>query len=452
MKRLLKLSLAILAATLLFGCMKYEDVSESKYADTGVTKVYISLNGNDIPSPSGSYQKGIQIEIAPSGKSHSNVRMSYKSEKSNKGKYKDSIRGRGNTSWDSGLPNYPPKKPYNIKLDSKVALLKEKINGEPVDESKYGAMKAKRYCLLANYESPSLLNNKVAFLIGDALKMEWSPASEAVDLFIDGECYGAYQLTDHTKNLTTMLGIYTKEKDLTKDGKGAGEFGYLLELDTHYDDEPKFKSKAFNIPVMIKAPEEEDFEKAVEQNGEGYIYKLIEDDLNTIESEVNSGDYTHLDLDSFAKYWIVNNITNETDHEGPISVFAYRKQIGDNAEKLKIGPLWDYSYNTLTMKNDAITMNDTIYYAVLMKDTNFISVLKETWNDFYTESKLQSLFAAIDEEADYIRCSWELDAYMWDKTNTWGSEDFRTLDGYVNGIKKAIRYRCNVIDNYLKTI
>ena len=64
------------------------------------------------------------------------------------------IKGRGNSTWQY------PKKPYKIKLDSKIPMF-----GEAPD---------KEWVLLANYLDKSLLRNDIAFYMGGISNLEYT--------------------------------------------------------------------------------------------------------------------------------------------------------------------------------------------------------------------------------------------------------------------------------------
>ena len=89
------------------------------------------------------------------------------------------IKGHGNTTWSL------PKKPYKVKLDTKAGLL--------------GMPSGKDWVLLANYDDKSLLRDQVAFEAGRRVGMAWTPNSQFVEVFLNGQYQGNYQLTEEIK-------------------------------------------------------------------------------------------------------------------------------------------------------------------------------------------------------------------------------------------------------------
>ena len=90
------------------------------------------------------------------------------------------IRERGNYS-----RNFP-KKPYRIKFDSKQHVLD-------------APAKAKKWTLINNYGDKTLMRNMLAFEISRQLGMPYTPYSKAVDVLLNGEYKGCYQLCDQVE-------------------------------------------------------------------------------------------------------------------------------------------------------------------------------------------------------------------------------------------------------------
>ena len=116
------------------------------------------------------------------------------------------IRGHGNTTW------LLPKKPYKLKLDSKASLL--------------GMPAGKTWVLLANYDDKSLLRDQVAFEVGRRLGMAWTPNSRFVELFLNGQYEGNYQLTEEIKIDKNRVNI--PEMDDTDNSGKSLTGGYCL--------------------------------------------------------------------------------------------------------------------------------------------------------------------------------------------------------------------------------
>ena len=130
------------------------------------------------------------------------------------------IKGRGNSTW------YYPKKPFRIKLDAAASLL-----GLPAD---------KDWILLANYLDPTLMLNAIAMKTGQLLNMPYTNTIIPVDVTINGVYMGNY--------------TFTEQKEVAPNRVDLEEGSVWLEMDSYYDEDYKFKSAYYNLPVMVHYP------------------------------------------------------------------------------------------------------------------------------------------------------------------------------------------------------
>lgn len=88
----------------------------------------------------------------------------------------DRISGRGNSTWAY------PKKSYGIRLKNRADL--------------FGMGSADNWILLSNVEDRSYIRNKITYEMGIAAGMEGSPESQYIDLYINNQYHGLYQLCE----------------------------------------------------------------------------------------------------------------------------------------------------------------------------------------------------------------------------------------------------------------
>lgn len=208
---------------------------------------------------------------------------------------KVSIKGRGNSSWGF------PKKPYRLKFDKKTSLC--------------GLPAAKNFVLLANYMDCSLIQNALAFKIGELLDLPFTNVGVPVDVVLNGSYKGSYLLTN-------------------KPGINAGNVNIdegnsiMWELDVAFDEELKFRSPVFDLPVMVADPD-------LDEAGFDY-WKADFIEMEKAVDEGNASDY--VDLEEAAKYLVVYEILKNDELGYPKSFKLYKTK----GSKYNLGPIWDF--------------------------------------------------------------------------------------------------------------
>lgn len=248
------------------------------------------------------------------------------------------IRERGNASREF------PKKPWRLKFDKKQRVL-----GAPA--------KAKKWTLLNNYGDKSLIRNLIAFEIAKRLGMEYVPFGRAVDVVLNGEYKGTYQLCDQVEVNENRVNI---EEMTTADIDGdALTGGYLVEVDAYAYSEPEGEwfAAAYGLPVTIKSP---DAGGTPEQHSyiKNYMSKLVNtlfDDRKM--SDAYEGYRTFFDVESFLKHFMVGELTGNTDTYW--STYMYKRRLDP---MLYTGPVWDFD---LAFDNDNRTYPSNNIYGFL---------------------------------------------------------------------------------------
>lgn len=218
--------------------------------------------------------------------------------------YKDEIRGRGNTTWTY------PKKPYRIKFNKKTSL--------------FGLTAAKSWVLLANYQDPTLMLNSITFELGQRIGLPYTHHYVHVELFVNGEYQGSYVLTEHVQ-------VGEGRVDIDENA------GFFVELDAYYDEDPKFRTAFYDLPVMIKSPED-----LPDPSG----YDFVKGALHALEASMtdpafpDNGYRELIDMDSFVDYLLVNQFVMNVELWWPKSVYMYKNVDGP----IGLGPLWDFDW------------------------------------------------------------------------------------------------------------
>lgn len=277
------------------------------------------------------------------------------------------IRGRGNSTWGA------PKKPFLIKLNEKHSIL--------------GMNKAKKWVLLANYFDRTLIRNAVAFEIAKKTQLEWTPSGKFAEIYLNRKFLGNYYVCEKIQIKENRLNI----------GKNA----YLLEFDSHYDEEYKFKSSIRELPINIKNPEipSEDQQK------------YIQDYIDTVEKKLYANNDSlliedYLDLQSFADYLIVYELTQNNEPVHPKSAFMYKDE-----GKLKAGPVWDFDWGTFNKNKKGMCNQKALWIQKMLLNENFKNILKNNWNQYKKDFSQIPNF--IDSLATYIKISNNRNINLW---------------------------------------
>lgn len=322
---------------------------------------------------------------------------------------KTEVKGRGNSTWGY------PKKPYRLKLNKKAEIC--------------GLGKAKNYVLLANHLDPTLMLNSVAFKIGRLLELPFTNHAIPVDVVLNGIYKGSYLLTEQ---------IEVKENRVDLDENNS----VMWELDSYWDDEPKFKSTAFNLPVMVKDPD-----LTTEQ------FEYWKKDFNAFTTQfakepLEGNSYVDMiDIESVAKFLITFNLVHNMEINHPKSVFLHKEGNG----KYVMGPIWDFDwaydyegtsnhfgrYNT-PLFSSSMNGVGTAFFQRFLQDSRVKAIYKRTWQDF-KNNKLDALLQYVDDYAVMLKPSVERNSELWENT--------RSFDTKVKKLKTWLRNRADYIDS-----
>lgn len=325
------------------------------------------------------------------------------------------VRGRGNSTWGY------PKKPYALKLDSKAEIL--------------GMPKHKRWVLLANWMDRTLMRNSVSFELASRSGLAYTPRGEFVELFVNGKHKGNYFLCEHIKVDENRVNIDELDEDET-DG------GYILELDSYYDEAFKFRSPVRDLPYMFKDPDE------VTDDQFEFMRNYVSELENALYDDTRfaSGEYMDfIDLESFADWWIIMELTGIWEPNHPKSTYMHK----DKGGKLVMGPVWDFDWETYTPKT-WFSINESLYYKRLFQDPRFVKVVKERWE--MNKADYQTLPEYIREEAARIRNSDRMDSPMWPITQWVNGDENMSFDDAVSRMVTVYEDRYDWMDDAVRRL
>ncbi len=295
--------------------------------------------------------------------------------------------------------------------------------------------KHRKWVLLANYIDRTLIRNSVAFKIGESVQLDWTSRSRHVDVILNGKHNGNYVLCEKIEIDENRVNI-SEIKD-NEDGNSTG--GYLLELDSYYDEVNKFKSDIKELPVNIKDPDEDDLLPE--------HFNYIKDYFNNIEADLANGHYQdayeNMDINSFIDYWFVYELARNTELWAPKSTYMHKGKDG----KLKAGPIWDFDWGTFSSETCSFTSKTHVLYEYLFNDEYFNEQVKKRWIEH--RERLADVVEYIDSFKEKLAISEELNFELWPMTTDKNKDEKLSHTEAIDKLKASYQAKYEFMDNEL---
>lgn len=353
------------------------------------------------------------------------------------------LRGNASMTFD--------KKPYRIKFDKKQNVLD-------------APAKAKKWTLIANYGDKTLMRNIIGFELSRRFGQAYTPYIQPVDVFVNGEYKGCYQLCDQVE---VGKGRVEIEEMTPEDISGENlTGGYFIEVDAYADQEKSwFKSKNGN-PVTIKSPDEDEIKLAQSTYIKAHFNKLETALFGNDFEDETLGYRQYLDLESFLNHFLIGELNGNTDTYWSLNMYKKR---GD--DKFYTGPIWDLD---LAFENDNRTypinnLSDWIYATkgsiagnfrkfvsrIVKDDKKAVALMRELWADARRNKKIyeSSLMDFIDQTAETLSQSQDLNFKRWNIMNSYVHQNPKVWGGYdkeVENVKNYLKQRLIKMDYWLK--
>lgn len=364
-----------------------------------------------------------------------------------------SIRGRGNSTW------LEPKKPYALKLNNKTEIM--------------GMPKHKRWVLIANYLDNSFLKNQVAFYLSKKLEMDYTVDGKFVNLVFNGVYRGLYWLGEAIKVDKKRVNIYDGEDEMADDK----DKDFLIEMDTHYDEIVKFTTPIRKMPYMVKNDDyfyDEDNDNAMTSGGIARLERfqkkiaalenLLYPDYNTNDDcQANTNNCSApdeaykdiIDVESWAKFWLINEIMDNTELNEPKSAyFTYQNNVKDGDvthDVFKAGPVWDFDAGATTT-NAPVKLDTSIYYNALFKSPKFIQAVKNVWNKFATTENILAVSNEIQTMKSKLAIAAKLDSLMWGAHRDYVETKDFSFNGNVAFLTQSLVNKVQTVKSYVEKL
>ena len=309
----------------------------------------------------------------------------------------ESIRGRGNSTWQEA------KKPYLFKLQKKKDF--------------FGMGASKRWTLIADSMENSHMRNRITYRLGRELNLEYSPECVPVEVVMNGEYYGSYLLCEQIRMEEYRVNLPVLEEADTDEAVISG--GYLLGIGSDQKEDP---GEMFNTTggasFIFRNP---DFREYTNKAQRDYIQNYLQKTEDAIFGEgfkdADGKSYTeYMDLTSTVNYWWLQEFSQNGDAYITDSTYLYKKRNG----LLYWGPLWDFdiAWGSLYYDDDpepaSFNYTGHPWLDRLKQDPAFIAELKKNWKTF--DAKLEELVKAggiLDQYYDEMLLSKVNDIDVW---------------------------------------
>ena len=358
-----------------------------------------SSSGNKTPGPAGPNTPSATLDKTPVIYIHTDdeaeipvtkeaincsVTLVSKDDKDCANNLRATVRCRGNGSMTVGKRT--GKFPYKLKFNKKINLFG------------LGEGASKDWVLLANVGDQSMLRNYAAKLLGKKLTgIPFSPSSRLVNVYLNDEYIGVYELTEQMEVNEYRVNI--------NDSQTGKENDFLVELDAY-----------------AKNPEEGDLSILI---GEQYytvksdVYNdhqlnYIRQTLTQIENAIFSGDEKIIselvDIDSLVDMYVLQEYAKNID-VGFSSFYMYKTVKG----KLCFAPPWDFD---LSFGNDARLDDGSpdglyvgigrpdfrqnhLWYIALFQNEWFVELVSKRWAEV-TDTIIPEVIAEVSATAALI--------------------------------------------------
>jgi len=354
------------------------------------------------------------------------------------------IKGRGNYSWGT------PKKPYRIKLNHKANLL-----GMPSH--------AKNWTLISNWGDKTLMRNLLAFDFSKRLEMPYTPAGIPVDVVLNGNYKGCYQLCDQME--VNPGRVEVEKVDEYSSAEDSIRGGYLIEMDAYaYNEAVMFYSNR-GVPVTIKYPDEDEITQAQQDYIKSH-FNLME---STLFSNTTKALSNYIDAGTFLRHFLVGEFSGNTDTYWSTYMYKHRSD-----DKFHFGPCWDfdlaYDNDNRTFPingNSEIIRTGWVYNSGGSAAGGVREIVDKILTDSYTFKQLKTIWAqyrdqgivseyalhtVVDDYAEVLEASQQLNFARWPIMNEYVHQNpmiYGSYEGEVQNVKNYISNRILYIDRML---
>ena len=326
------------------------------------------------------------------------------------------IRGRGNSSWWNA-----DKKSYRVKFANKERFLGE------------GFANAKSWTFLANHGDKTMIRNALTYDLGRFMGMKFCPAARFVDVYLNGDYRGTYQISDQVQ-------VHKKRIEVSE------ENGWLLEVvNENSKEDPLITTTRYGIMYTIKNPKDENL-TLNKRIAVGQWLRSFEEAVASDQfMDPQRGWRAFVDENDLINWYVGAEITGNID--ALYSIYMFKD--GDD-DKMHFGPLWDLDLGYDNSSERSLLRQMEAYLG--LRDRPFEKIVQRLWKDpwfaqacndrlqqlvdnglqQYLLSHIDSLRSAIWQTQTENFRKWRInqEVYSWAKRAY-----YNNYDSYINDLK-----------------
>ena len=293
----------------------------------------------------------------------------------------DSVSGRGQSSW------LEEKKSYNITLQAEADLLD------------LGA--AKRWVLQSNAKDPSNLRNKVIMDTANLAGIRYTPDSQWVDLYLNGEYAGLYLLCEKIEVHPQRVAI-----------PAAGSFLVSKDASWRFADQgdPHIVTDSNTALGIVHADMSQTALESIWQSAENAI--LAEEGIDPVTGK--SWDEL-IDAESWAGKYLLEELFGNIDALSYSQYYYLDSSRQDG--RIAAGPAWDYDLTMMGRYNEYYAAHRSLYGSqwvpALYEKPEFYRLVQKEYGSIFQPLLYDLMESGISRYASAIEDAAYVNALRW---------------------------------------
>ncbi len=342
------------------------------------------------------------------------------------------IRVRGNSSRTFD------KTGYLLKFTDK----KDPEKSYPV----MGMEKNSTWVLHGPYLDKTLMRNYMWYNLSGQI-MEWAPDVRYCEVFLNGSYQGIYVMTE-------QIGVAEGRIEIKKYRSNAPVTSYIVCVDRASINDVDYLDNFTNYTERLQSRVEVKYPGAKNLTPE--LTDYISKDFSRFEKSLYSFDYdskrygyqSFIDIDNFVDYFLINEITQNTD-AGLYSTYFYK----DVAAKLMLA-VWDFNICCDNNIEDQLPMagffmQSRPWFFMLSKDELFINKIitryRNLRKDILSDENMNAYISSIqDYLGPAIERNFQVWGYSFQPENDLLTQNFRKIGSYEEAVEQ---YRQRLISH-----